>query len=322
MDTRVMQAESKAKHFLNKVAEYLGSMESPPSFNISSKYLSWNRERHAIYEIFSEVALPCASYEIFILPSILITHYYIMVMCTRDMVPLHWTTQKGRGTCKSQGTLTLQPPPRTHHNSTRSEKNKNSIHPHVQNALADFPWGMSGTLRPGKASLVPLVSPQCTVSGFNTVMSLVFPFWQGFGKTGQTLPEWKLEPRPDKAGGVICHAGISISYFPAQPFCTACRYTPWLCVWKSSVPAEYVWIFKQALNQNIRSKTDAIPLANCVGPWGLWKNVARFPHLLGWIRAMLVALKDDSQLWILLAACMFTSFIRISHVGSCGFIRK
>ena len=89
MDTRGMQAESKAKHFLNKVAEYLGSMESPPSFNISSKYLSWNGERHTIYEIFSEVALPCASYEIFILPSLLVTHYCIMVMGTRDMIPFH-----------------------------------------------------------------------------------------------------------------------------------------------------------------------------------------------------------------------------------------
>lgn len=83
-----MQAESKAKLFLNKVAEYLGSMESPSSFNISSKYLSWKGERHTIYEIFSEATLSHASNEIFILPCVLVKHYSIMLMGTRDMVPL------------------------------------------------------------------------------------------------------------------------------------------------------------------------------------------------------------------------------------------
>lgn len=101
-------------------------------------------------------------------------------------------------------------PLHTHITTLPGVKKNTSIHSRVQNALADFPWGMSGSLRPGKASLVLLVSPQCEISCFNTVMSLAFPFWQDFGKTGQPVPEWKLEPRPDKAGGVICHAGSAL----------------------------------------------------------------------------------------------------------------
>lgn len=80
MGTRQMQADSKVKCFLNNVAEYLGSMESPPSFNISSKYLSWKGERHTIREIFSEAALPPTSNEIFILPCVLVKHYCIMLI--------------------------------------------------------------------------------------------------------------------------------------------------------------------------------------------------------------------------------------------------
>lgn len=89
-----MQVESKAKCFLNQVAKYLGTMKSPPSFIISSKYLPRKEERHTIYEIFSEAALPHASNEIFILPHVLVKHFCLVLMGTKDTVSLLWNTSR------------------------------------------------------------------------------------------------------------------------------------------------------------------------------------------------------------------------------------
>lgn len=122
----------------------------------------------------------------------------------------------------------------------------------------------------------------------------------------------RLEPRPDKAGGVIYQAGIAISYFLAQFCCMVCWYSPWVCAPKSPVPTEYRCSFKKVLNQNMRSKADVISLANSDGPWGLCKTVVKSLQLLGWVSTMLVAL-EGWQWAVRLAGCTCVYFIH-SHL--------
>lgn len=214
------QSQTFSKQGSGVPGEY-GVMESPPSINISSKYFAWRGERHNMHEI-SEAALPRASIKIFILPFALIKHSCIMLMGTRDMIPFLWTTsRRDEGLARVRGPYS--PPLHTGITALPGVKKKNtSIHSHIQNALAEFLWGTSGALQPGKSSVVLLVSPQCPSGTLTPWCLLQVLLWQAFRKTGQPPSERRLEPRPHKASGVIYHAGIAIAYFPAQPFCMAC----------------------------------------------------------------------------------------------------